>query len=153
MKNNKNKLMFICTDKPCSYKFASREYETVDFPEREDHPFDYHSVCPICDSRANLNPVQLNLFKAWVATKKPRSGEALANIRAGNQHKNTDLSRFNGLTHGLTARTARFFPAKEGKYAVCDTCEYFGNGCGVVSKACLKRAELFLQLEIAVEIC
>lgn len=141
--------MFICGT--CQNKFSSTEYEQFDFPERVEHPYEYTTSCPVCRSEAKLNPVQLNLFKAWLATSNPREGEALANIREGNKKKDTSLSRFNALTHGLTARVARFFPAREGKYAACETCEYLNNGCGQVSTSCMKRAELFLQYELATE--
>lgn len=141
--------MFICGT--CRHRFSSIEYREHDLPEREEHPYDYDADCPICGKLAKFNEIQLNLFKGLDATRHPRSGQALENIRKAAKLKDTSMSRFNALTHGLSARVARIFPAKEGKYAQCDACEYFNNGCGQVSTACLKRTELFLQVEIATE--
>lgn len=57
-------------------------------------------------------------------------------------------TRFNAMKHGMTARTATYFPAKPGKYPDCEHCQYRLD-CSVANLACRKRVELFMRTHIA----
>jgi hypothetical protein len=77
------------------------------------------------------------LFKAWSNATGP---------------KNTDLSRFNAITHGLTAEVAQAHPARPGGYDACEGCEWLNNGCGDNgNKYCLKRTEIFMRHQLAAD--
>ncbi len=63
----------------------------------------------------------------------------------------SQLTRFNAMKHGLNAKVARYFPARPGKYPQCESCPYLNNGCTELTKACMRRAEVFMLHMIAYE--
>lgn len=91
---------------------------------------------------------------AYATGPKTDAGKAAsaANLEGHPTPEEAKLTRFNGMKHGLYARTATYFPAKPGKYARCESCEHLPTGaCLVPPRACLKRHELLLRHQIAFE--
>lgn len=132
--SEKKTLAFKC-DK-CGHQFKADEYRRIDKPERDFHPYDYVTHCTSCDNKqVSLEKWQVNLLKAWTNASGP---------------KNTDLSRFNAITHGLTAKVAQYHPARPGSYGVCENCEWLNNGCGENNnRHCLKRTEIYMRHRLA----
>lgn len=146
-------ISFYCTRKRggCGSRFSTHDYETHDYPEREWHPFNHVATCPKCGEFAEQAAHQL---AAWRAAAAPRSAEARAAISAAQRARDPAsyaVSRFNAITHGATAETAKFYPARPGHYALCDSCEYLMDGCGTALQHCAKRTELFVQFHLADE--
>ena len=85
----------------------------------------------------NYCHTRLNLLKAWDNATGP---------------KNTEITRFNAISHGLTAKVAQYHPARPGQYAVCHGCEYLDEICGHGdNKYCLKRTEIYMRHRLAAE--
>jgi len=147
---DQEKINFHC--RLCGERFAAVAGRVVDAPDRPWHPFEYFCECPVCRSEATQADWERNLVKAHANATGPRSAAgkqtALENL---SKARESPIARFNAIKHGLFARTATFFPARPGRYPACDGCEYYGNGCGTEHMACLKRAELYMQYEIATE--
>lgn len=144
------KINFHCRN--CGERFAAAAGRVVDAPSRPWHPFAYFCECPSCGNEAGQADWERNLVKAHAHATGPRTAEgkqvSLENLSKAHE---SPIARFNAIKHGLFARTATFFPARPGRYPACDGCEYLDNGCGTEHKACLKRAELYMQYEIATE--
>lgn len=73
-----------------------------------------------------------------------------ANLAGHPTAEEAKRTRFNAMSHGLTAQVATYFPAKPGKYPICDSCDIDWGEC-YEQAACLKRTELFLRHRIAFE--
>lgn len=84
----------------------------------------------------------------------PRTPEGIAaatkNLEGHPTPEEARRTRFNGLKHGLFARTARYFPARPGRYPHCNNCDIDWGHCAT-QPACIKRTELFLKHHIAFE--
>ena len=105
-------------------------------PERNYHPYDYLATCPACGKEEiRLEKTQVSLLKAWSSATGP---------------KNTDVTRFNAISHGLTAKVAQYHPARPGRYEACNGCEYLDQVCGQDgNKYCLKRTEIYMRHRLA----
>jgi len=125
----------------CKHRFEAIPARTEDAPDRPWHPFSYFSPCPSCEAEATQVGWERNLMKAYHCQTGPRFN--------GTAKNPLGLQRFNGLKHGLTAKVAEFYPAIPGKYPECKTCDMFSS-CKM-NKACMKKAELFMQHHIAFE--
>jgi len=116
------------------------------------HPWSYSAPCPECGAEAEQAAWERNLLKAHAHATGPKTEEgrtkALENLERG---RSSEIARFNALKTGIYARTATYFPARPGRYPACDGCEYLNNGCGTQHRACLKKAELTMQYQIAAE--
>lgn len=136
----------------CGERFAAVPARIEDEQSRPWHPFKYFCTCPICETEAGQASWEVNLVKAHANATGPRTeaGKSVARENIAKAQA-SPIARFNAIKHGLFARTATFFPARPGRYPACDGCEYLDNGCGTEHKACLKRAELYMQYEIATE--
>lgn len=108
-----------------------------------------------CGAVAEQASWQRALLKAWVSATGPRTEEGMsrsaANLEGHPTPEEARLTRFNAMKHGLFARTAKYFPAKPGSYPHCETCEHLDTMACIPQRACLKRAELLLQHEVAFE--
>ncbi len=137
----------------CGHRFAADPSRVEDDAERPEHPFVYFAPCP-CGAEAEQAAWERNLLRAWASATGPKTPEGKARVTSNlDGHPTPEeakRTRFNALKHGLTARVATFFPAAPGRYVQCEGCDHL-DSCGQVSRACLKRAELFLKHHVAFE--
>lgn len=95
------------------------------------------------------------MMSRWARATGPRTEEGKAksasNLDGHPTAEEALRTRFNALKHGLSARQAKFFPAKPGKYPHCKTCDIDHWTCSQ-QPACLKRTELFLRHHIAFDL-
>ena len=142
---------FVCLT--CSHKFKAVPERIEDTEERPWHPYDYYCTCEICRGEAVQAPWQINLWKAHAHATGPRSAAGKAasakNLEGHPTPEEAQITRFNAMTHGATAKVARHFPARPGKYEICDGCEHLNDETCVEYKGCLKRAEINLRYQIA----
>ena len=149
---------FKCTD--CGYAFKCAPENAEDDPDRPWHPWYYTNPCPRCGELAEQEPRQRGLLKAWAHATGPKTVEgkakSAANLAGHPTPEEARITRLNSLKHGGYANTVSYFPAKPGRYATCEACDYFGDVCiedppthHDNPKACLKRAELFMRHQIA----
>jgi len=119
------------------------------------HPHAYFATCPVCEARHQpQSPWERALLKAHQQATGPRTADGLA-ATAGNLagHPTPEealRTRFNGMKHGLSARTATYFPAKPDRYAFCSSCDVDRHWCGE-QPACVKQTELFMLHHAAFE--
>lgn len=148
-----NSVAFICS--VCRHTFEAEPDRVESAPEQDWHPHAYYAECPVCHSEAEQAAWQKGLLKAWSKSTGPKTVEGKAASAANlDGHPTPDearLTRFNGMKHGLFARTAMVFPAKPGKYPHCEGCEHLETRACVAQRACLKRAELLLKHQVAFE--
>lgn len=146
------KVRFRC--KACAHVFHAEPAEVLDTPQEPWHPWRYAAPCPACDAPAEQDPAERALLKAWASATGPKTAEGKAKVAANLEGHPTpeaaQRTRFNALKHGLTARTATYWPARPGAYAQCKTCELLYDGC-TTSMACAKKTELFLRHHVAFE--
>ena len=146
-------IRFHCTRKTggCGVRFTTSTYRTDPYPEREWHPYNHVAECPKCGEECEQAAHQL---AAWKSAAQPKAQETRAAISAAQKARDPAsyaVSRFNAITHGATAETAKYYPARPGHYDLCETCEYALDGCGTELKHCAKRTELFVQFALAQE--
>jgi hypothetical protein len=147
-------IQFHCSLKygGCGWRFESSVYRNAPYPEREWHPWRHLADCPHCGEEAEQASQQV---ASWKAAQVGKSASVRAKISEANKARDPAsyaVSRFNALTHGMSAETAKFYPARPGKYDQCDGCEFLNDGCGTsVLKHCAKRTELFVQFNLAME--
>jgi len=134
--------------------FKAKPGRVEDAPEQEHHPFAYFSACPKCGGECGQVGWERNLLKAWRNATGPRTEEGLAATSANLEgHPTPDealRTRFNAMKHGLTARTATYFPAKPDGYSFCAGCEVDRVWCKN-QPACVKQTEIFLKHHAAFE--
>ncbi|OQX03942.1 MAG: hypothetical protein BWK73_37840 [Thiothrix lacustris] len=146
-------ISFYCIRKKggCGSRFTSVDYRTEPDPDQDWHPYRHWAVCPKCGE--DVAPAS-HQVAAWKAAATPRSVDARAAMSAAQRARDPAsyaVSRFNAITHGATAETAKFYPARPGHYPICEACEYFNDGCGIAFQHCAKRTELFVQFHLAQE--
>lgn len=145
-------ITFQC--KPCKHTFTTEPLRIVPAPEIEHHPFEYFAPCPLCGEECELVYWQRSLLKAYVNATGPRTDEgkaASAENLKGHPTKDEALrTRFNAMQHGLSARTATYFPAKPDGYAFCKSCDVDRAHCKA-QPACVKKTELFMVHHAAFE--
>jgi len=94
------------------------------------------------------------LMKAWANATGPRTEEGkaatAANLEGHPTKEESQRTRFNAMKHGLSARTATYFPAKPDGYAFCVTCDVNRIFCAS-QPACVKKTELFMLHHAAFE--
>jgi hypothetical protein len=126
----------------------------ADAPEREHHPWRYFADCPKCHAEVEQAAWERALLKAWQNATGPTSEEGKAatakNLEGHPTPEETKRTRFNAMKHGLSARTATYFPSKPDGYAFCSTCEVDRNWCKA-QPACAKKTELFMLHQAAFE--
>lgn len=145
-------ITFHCSQ--CCQSFRAAPGRVVDAPELEHHPFEYFAGCPKCGRECGQVHWERSLMKAHASATGPRTAEGRAASAAnleGHPTKEESLrTRFNAMQHGLSARTATYFPAKPDKYAFCKTCDVDRVHCAA-QPACVKKTELFMLHHAAFE--
>ncbi len=142
----------------CGARFSGPPGRVEDAPDQGWHPFRYFAACPECGEEAPQAAWERALMKAWRRATGPRTPEgkarSAANLEGHPTPEEAQITRFNAMKHGMFAKTAKFFPAKPGKYPQCDGCEHLdgddprGSEC-VRHRACLKQVELFMRYQSA----
>jgi len=123
--------------------------------DAEHHPWAYFGNCPMCEARHQPQaPWERALLKAHQMSTGPRTPEgkvATASNLDGHPTPEEALrTRFNGMKHGLNARTATYFPAKPDGYAFCKSCDVDRYWCSE-QPACVKQTEIFMLHHAAFE--
>lgn len=121
----------------------------------EYHPWRYFSHCPKCKAehqpQASWERALLKAHQLATGPKTPEGKAATAaNLDGHPTPEETLRTRFNAMKHGMTARTATYFPAKPGGYSFCGRCEVDRVWCGQQS-ACVKQTEIFMLHHAAFE--
>ena len=124
-------------------------------PELEHHPFAYFCTCPVCHTKLQPQAAWARaLLKAHQASTGPKTREGLAKVGqnlAGHPNSEAVLrTRFNAMKHGMSAKTATYFPARPDKYSFCERCEVNRTWCAAQA-ACVKQTELFMLHHAAFE--
>jgi len=145
----------------CGHRFIDAPERTEDAEDQPWHPWRYFAACPDCGSECEQVNWERGLLKAHASATGPKTAEgkaaAAGNLAGHPTPEEAKRTRFNALKHGSFAETAKYFPARPGRYPHCETCEWLNNGCDEDAKpadnppACLKRTELFMQHQIAFE--
>ncbi len=152
----KHTVNFRCV--PCRRSFAAAPLRVEDAPELPWHPFRYFHRCETCGGEVEQAAWERALFKAWTKATGPRTPEGKARSAANIEgHPTPDealITRFNRMKHGLFAKTAKFFPARPGRYPQCDGCEHLSDFDRKESEcvrhhACLKQVQLFMRYDAA----
>lgn len=138
----------------CREVFTRPPEDVEDAPEREHHPWAYFHECPKCGFRSEQAHWERSLLKAWANATGPKTPEGLAatakNLDGHPTPEETRRTRFNGMKHGLSARTATYFPAKPDGYAFCSACDVDRSWC-FDQPACVKQTQLFMRHHAAFE--
>lgn len=137
----------------CDHRWSGQPDRAVDVPDKSHHPWDYFAECPECGAEAHQDRREQALLKAWANSTGPRTPEGLAstakNLEGHPTPEEARRTRFNAMKHGAYAETARYFPAKPGRYPECEDCPYFVD-CGIPPNvACQRKTELYLRHQIA----
>lgn len=124
-------------------------------PELEHHPYKYFANCPACKAESQPQAAWARaLMKAHQASTGPKTAEGLAKVGKNLEgHPNAEATlrtRFNAMKHGMSARTATYFPARPDGYAFCTKCEVDRVWCKAQA-ACAKQTELFMLHHAAFE--
>jgi hypothetical protein len=117
-------------------------------PEVEHHPHRYFANCPKCGAAHQPQAAwERALMKAHQRSTGPKTPEgikaAAANVVGHPTAEESLRTRFNAMKHGLTARTATYFPAKPDRYNFCTQCDVNRSWCAEQT-ACVKQTEIFL---------
>lgn len=138
----------------CRNVFSCAPQSVEDAPDREHHPWSYFSKCPSCGTKAEQAHWERSLLKAWVNSTGPKTESGIAatakNLEGHPTPEEARRTRFNGMKHGLNARTATYFPAKPDGYAFCASCDVNRVWC-FDQPACTKQTQLFMRHHAAFE--
>lgn len=140
----------------CRATFSAVPGRVADAPERDWHPWAYFADCPACGA-ADQEQIywERTLLKSWAGSEHgPKTPEGFAAVTANlvghPTPEETRRTRFNALKHGLTAKTATYFPARPGRYPFCAACDVDRDWCSK-QPACSKQTILFMQHHAAFE--
>lgn len=119
-----------------------------DAPEQEHHPHRYFATCPTCKAENQPQAAwERSLLKAHQAATGPKTAEGKAatarNLEGHPTAEEALRTRFNAMKHGMSARTATYFPARPDKYSFCARCDVDRGYCRE-QPACVKQTELFM---------
>jgi len=147
-----SEINFYC--KPCYRSFKAEPGRVEDALEQEHHPFAYFAPCPLCGEECEQVHWERSLLKAWRNATGPKTEEGLAATAANLEgHPTPDealRTRFNAMKHGMSARTATYFPSKPDGYSFCQGCDVDRVFCAA-QPACMKKTELFMLHHAAFE--
>lgn len=133
--------------------FKAAPSRVEDIPDDPVHPWRYFGACE-CGAECEQAPFERGLIRAWRGATGPRTQEGKAasakNLEGHPTPEEALRTRFNGMKHGLNARTAAYFPAKPDGYAFCATCEIDREYCRT-QPACEKQTRLFMLHRAAFE--
>ena len=139
---------------PCRRTFSAPPERVEDKPDRDWHPFEYVAICPGCGEEVEAAHWWLALLKGWQTATGPRTeaGKAAtaANLEGHPTREESLRTRFNAMKHGLSAKTATYFPSNPGKYSFCSGCDVDWGYCSA-QPACIKQTQLFMQHHAAFE--
>lgn len=139
---------------PCRRTFSGPPARVEDKPDRDWHPFEYVASCPDCGAEVMAAHWWMALLKGWQSATGPRTeaGKAAtaANLEGHPTPEESLRTRFNAMKHGLSAKTATYFPASPGKYSFCSGCDVDWGYCAT-QPACIKQTQLFMQHHAAFE--
>lgn len=138
----------------CGARFKAKKYESEPYPEREWLQVNYYANCPRCGELAKQAAWQLAQWKAIHDNGQPGPATEIGKDKIRSAQKERDpesyrISRFNRMTHGMSAKVANTYPARPGRYDDCESCQWLNNGCGDAFSECIKKLELFLQFHVA----
>lgn len=138
----------------CRAVFSAPPSRIEEAPERDWHPWRYAADCPSCGAEAAQASWEVGLLKAWQSATGPRTPEgkaaSAANLGGHPTPEEAQRTRFNAMKHGLSAKTANYFPARPGKYSFCDGCDVNWGWCAQ-QPACSKQTQLFMMHHAAFE--
>lgn len=144
---------FQCDRDGCGTRFEAEPGRIETDEEDRDQPYRYFADCPECGAEAEPPLYVKSLLRAWACATGPRTEEGkkivAGNLKGHPTPEEALRTRFNALKSGVHARTARYFPARPGRYAQCEGCPWFENGCSKEDIACRTRTELFLRHAVA----
>lgn len=144
---------FQCDRDGCGTRFEAEPGRIETDEEDREQPYRYFADCPDCGAEAEPPPYMKTLLRAWSCATGPKTEEGkeivTRNLKGHPTPEEALRTRFNALKSGVYARTARFFPARPGKYAQCDGCRWRNNGCSEEDIACRERTELFMRYAVA----
>jgi len=139
---------------PCSHTFRAAPALVSDDPGQAHHPFAYLGDCPKCGQHAPQQQQERALLKAWANATGPVTPEGKAatakNLEGHPTPEEALRTRFNAMKHGLSARTAQYFPAKPDGYAFCASCKVDRDWCAR-QPACETQTKLFMLHHAAFE--
>lgn len=139
----KERTTFWCPH--CRWRWESAA-ERVEASTDSPHPYEYFATCPKCGTDSGESPQIKSLYRAWLNLTGSKSPE----ISNRNLCQPDPIrTRFNGLKHGMYAKKARYFPAKEGRYAECEGCNY-AEECEE-SGVCLEMSKIKMMVQRAVD--
>lgn len=146
-----NDVTFRCS---CRRTFSAAPLRVEEYPSRDWHPWDYVATCPACEEEARPAHWWLALLKGWQLASGPKTAEGkaatAANLDGHPTPEEALRTRFNAMKHGLTAKTATYFPSRPGGYAFCAGCDVDWDYCHS-QPACTKQTQLFMQHHAAFE--
>lgn len=139
----------------CRHGFESAPDLVEDAPDQPWHPHRYFAHCPQCEAQNQPQAAwERALLKAHQHCTGPKTKEGIAasaaNLAGHPTPEETRRTRFNAMKHGMSARTATYFPAKPGRYSFCARCEVDRAWCGQ-QPACVKQTEIFMLHHAAFE--
>lgn len=138
----------------CAKAFKAEPGRVEDDAAQEHHPYQYFTPCPSCERECEQAGWERALIKAWANATGPRTEEGkaatAANLEGHPTPEEAKRTRFNAMKHGLSARTATYFPAKPDGYDFCSACEIDRVWCKS-QPACAKKTELFMLHHAAFE--
>ena len=147
-----SEINFYC--RPCFQSFRAEPGRVEDAPQAEHHPFEYFAPCPKCGAECEQAAWERGLLKAWANATGPRTEEGkaatAANLEGHPTREEALRTRFNAMKHGLSARTATYFPSKPDGYDFCSACDVDRVWCAS-QPACAKKTELFMLHHAAFE--
>lgn len=143
---------FRCADCRRNWKAAPARVE--DWPDDDKHPWRYFAACAECGDECEQAGFERGLLRAWRSATGPVTAEGLAatarNLEGHPTPEEALRTRFNGMKHGLNAKTATYFPAKPDGYAFCSGCDVDRDYCRA-QPACERQAQHFLMHHAAFE--
>lgn len=146
-----SEVTFRCPVCRVTWKAAPTRVE--DWPDDAVHPWRYFAPHE-CGKECEQAPFERGLIRAWRSATGPRTPEGIAatarNLEGHPTPEESLRTRFNGMKHGLSARTATYFPAKPDGYAFCSTCDVDRPWCRE-QPACVKQTQHFLLHHAAFE--
>jgi len=137
----------------CLVTWKAAPGRVEDCPEDEIHPWRYFGEHD-CGKECSQAPFERGLIRAWRSATGPRTPEGIAatakNLEGHPTPEESLRTRFNGMKHGLNARTATYFPAKPNGYAFCASCDVDRPWCRE-QPACVKQTQHFMMHHAAFE--
>lgn len=119
-----------------------------------DHPWRYFAPCPHCGAECTQVHWERSLLKAWRKSTGPKTDAGKAatalNLVGHPTAEEALRTRFNAMKHGAAAKVATYFPARPGKYAMCESCDVDITWCAN-QPCCVKQTQNFMLHQAAFE--